>query len=112
MLPRSQRLSVLQFNLVMEKGRITHSPLFILRSLNAPDGCTHISAVAPQKIFKKATQRNKLRRRIYEAVQVVFSEISQPVHAIIFAKGGVPDADISVIENEVKDIFVKIRLLK
>jgi hypothetical protein len=24
----------------------------------------------------------------------------------------VPDADISVIENEVKDIFVKIRLLK
>ena len=112
MLPRSQRLSVEQFNQVMEKGRITHSPLFIVRSVTVPDDDTGVSAVAPQKIFKKATQRTKLRRQIYEAIQPIFDLIKPHTHAVVFAKNVTDKAEFESLEKEIKEIFVKAGLLK
>jgi len=116
MLPRSQRLSVEQFNVVMLKGRVTHSSFFLLRSLKVDEigtaRKTHIAAVVPQKLVKKATGRNKLRRVMYEAIQPLYNSVSPGLNVILFAKSPAIDADFKILSKEVRDIFVKAGILK
>ncbi len=111
MLPRSQRLSGEQFALVMKNGRVSHSALFLLRALpGSPD--TRISTTVPVKIAKTAVQRNKFRKKMYEAVRVIFSEIVPNTHIAIIAKPQLFQATQKAIETEVKEVFVKSRLLR
>lgn len=111
MLPRSARLSVVQFNLVMEKGKATHSPFFVVRVLKM-EGATRIAATVPVKVCKKATSRNKLRRQIYEAVQLVRGSLVSGVQAIVFAKKGAETASFEDLSKSLKEIFVKAGLMK
>ena len=113
MLPSSQRLSVEQFNSVMEKGRVSHSSVFLMRSLkDASFGKPKISVVVPQKIAKTAVSRNRYRRKMYEAVQVIYPSLSDGFRAIVFAKSTILDLEFAVIAKEMKEIFVKSGLLK
>ena len=79
--------------------------------LDEVDGA-RISAVAPQKIFKKANQRNRVRRQIYEAIKPIYASIDSHVYAVVFAKSGVAEADFNVLEKDLNDIFVKAGILK
>ena len=94
MLVKSKRLSTRQFNEVMKKGRFAHSPLFMLRILTNKKG-TRIAAVAPQKIAKKAVTRNRIRRRMYEAVKPFMGSIVSDAWLIIFAKKDVSDTEFN-----------------
>ena len=73
---------------------------------------SRVSAVAPQKIFKKAVQRTKLRRQIYEAIQPMYEEIRSGTHAVLFAKEGTATTDFEDLKRETRAIFVKAGLLK
>ncbi|MEA2715043.1 MAG: Ribonuclease, partial [Candidatus Parcubacteria bacterium] len=77
MLRRSQRLSVGQFKEIMEKGRIAHSSLFVARTLRAEavDSGARLSAVAPQRVAPTAVARNKMRRKMYEAVHSIYPSL-------------------------------------
>ena len=110
MLPRSQRLSVAEFNAVMKDGGSVHSPLFLLRVRRAES--RGVSAVVPQKIVRTATGRNRLRRKMYEAIQPIFSSISADAHAVLFAKAPAIEAEHDVILKGVHEIFVKAGILK
>jgi len=90
---------------VMEKGRVTHSPLFIMRALSVqvpPDSPSlsracgrfaghiprlatakknpvigvRIAAVAPKKVANTAVLRNGIKRHIYEAVRPLIASIT------------------------------------
>jgi ribonuclease P protein component len=103
MLKRSNRLSTKQFLEVMEKGRVTHSPLFVMRTLGTQvvsikeDGVRskrpagragggskgentrldiRIAAVAPKKVAPTAVLRNSIKRHIYEAVQPLIASVT------------------------------------
>ncbi len=116
MIHRSQRISVEQFNKVMEKGKIVHSPLFIGRVLGGQVN-TRIGAVAPQKIFKKAVIRNKIRRNIYEAVRSVQEDNVQKVvitglFVLILAKPTILKASKIEISTDLKNLFVKAGVIR
>ena len=111
MLSRLQRLSTEQLLVVIEKGRVVHSPLFVLRVLPST-GATRIAAIAPKKFAKTAVSRNKIRRSIYNAVRPIFPTINKSVHVAIFAKPEILKADSANIASGVKDVFVKAGLLK
>jgi ribonuclease P protein component len=122
MLKKSQRLSTKQFNEVMSRGRILHSPLFLARVLIGQNGAK-ISAAAPVKLFKKAVERNKIRRKIYDVLGSFARSLpafrSKPpqsaetgAHIIIFAKGGVLEAGPEEMAADLKALFVKAGLLK
>jgi len=49
---------------------------------------------------------------MYDAIQPIFSNIKDGVHAIIFAKGVAEDKDEKFLNEEVSKIFVKAGLLK
>lgn len=93
----------------MDKGKVYHSPLFIIRTITVDQG-TKISAVAPKKIASTAVARNRIRRRIYEAVQPVINSIIPGTHAIIFTKAEVAKADVKSIATNLKALFVKAKI--
>jgi ribonuclease P protein component len=111
MLPRSQRLSAEELNTVMEKGRVTHSSLFLIRSLPVTTG-TKIAAVAPQKIFKTAVARSNTRRRIYNNLPKGGFVGQRSQHIVLVAKPAIIDADSKAIQEDTKALFVKIGILR
>jgi ribonuclease P protein component len=94
----------------MEKGRVTHSPLFLLWSLKH-DGTTRVSATVPQKVVKTAVGRNKLRRKMYDVIQPLFSVIAANTHAVVIAKKAAIDANAALLAKDMKDVFVKAGLV-
>jgi len=129
MLKRSNRLSTKQFMEVMEKGRVTHSPLFIMRTLGIQEVRSkekgvgskgdsmldiRIAAVAPKKVAPTAVLRNGIKRHIYEAVRPLIASITmsagQGVHVIIFAKAEAVKADFKAIGVDIKNLFAKAKI--
>ena len=103
----------MQFNAVMEEGKIVHSLLFMLRVLHSDTlKDTRVSAVVPLKIAKQAVMRNRLRRQVYEAIKPVFTRIASHTHTIVFVKSGVMTVDFGSISKGLREIFVKAGLLK
>jgi len=97
----------------MEKGRVVHSPLFLLRySIENGSGGSKFAAVAPQKVAKKATERNKIRRKIYEAVKFNYSKVKNDVKGAIFAKKKLDGVDFDDLAEEIKQLFVKAAIMK
>jgi len=97
--------------IVMEKGVTAHSPLFLVKWVKSTER-TGIAAVVPQKVSKKAVDRNALRRRMYDAVSSLYSEISLPVHIIIFAKHTTSEASLKDMTLAMRSVFVKAGILK
>jgi len=113
MLRRSQRLRNEEFVVMLEKGRATHSPLFIVRVFDKKDLTqTKVGAVAPQKIFKTAAKRNNLRRRVYKAVEPSISELKGGLFIGIFAKQPALLAKTDQIAADLNDLFVKAKVLR
>lgn len=111
MLPRSQRLDQKQFDIVMEKGRVFNSPLFLMRIVTG-QADTRLSAVTPQKMSKKATERNRIRRAMYEALASVGVSNIASIHGIVFAKPAMIKATTSDIASGLKAFFEKAGLLR
>ena len=92
MLKKSARLTTKQFNEVLQKGRVHHSSLFLVRAMSGQSD-KRVSAVAPVKIAKKAYARNSIRRKIYAVLRSAWPSIPAGLYAIVFAKKDVSALD-------------------
>lgn len=63
MLPRQNRLTTKDY-LIKEKGEVLHSPLFRIQILKKHTEHSKIGIIISKKYFKKAVDRNKLKRKI------------------------------------------------
>lgn len=66
MLPKRQRLTKKEFDRFFSAGKRGHSPLFTL--IHSPGDQFHGAVVVGKKVFKRAVDRNRLRRRLYNAL--------------------------------------------
>lgn len=113
MLPKAARLTSREFDLLIEKGRVTHSPLFVMRHMPLPAGeKSRFAAVAPVKIAKTSVARHALRRRIYSAVRPIMADVREPVRVALFAKQTTAGADVAAMTADLRQIFVKAGLLR
>ena len=117
MLCRTQRVTKRQFDEVMKKGRVVHSPLFLLRTfelgnLSKNPMPAKVASVAPVKIAKTAVARNKMRRKLYEAIKKISPIIKSSTTSIVFAKEPAMKAKGADIQAGVKEVFVKAGLLR
>jgi len=94
----------------MEKGRVAHSPLFLLRYVQNTSAHSRIAAIVPVKVVKTASGRNKLKRKIYEAVQKVYPRIVSGYTIAILAKATAITADSQSIESDIKDLLIKAKI--
>ncbi len=109
MINRSHRLSTKQFMEVMEKGKMTHSPFFLLRSFIGKEG-VNIATVAPKKVAPTAVLRNNTRRRIYEAIRPMLGSMVPGTRAIVFAKSEAIKASTKDISTDLKSLFSKAKI--
>jgi len=69
MIKKIERVSKKLFQEVFEKGRSFNTPLFSIKMDNSKDEISHFSVVVPKSIFKKAHDRNKIRRIFYATIK-------------------------------------------
>ncbi len=100
----------------MEKGRAFHSTLFSLRTCAMPttekDQPTRIAAVVPNKVGKKAVERTRMRRKMYEVVRVFVPNLKPNQLVIVFAKSPALVSATDLLKKEMKEIFVKAGLMR
>ncbi len=97
----------------MEGGKSVHSPFLSLRFVKVANlGLARVSAVAPQKIAKKAVERNRLRRLMYEALAPVYEGIAPDALIVVLIKAEAVGCKLPILKEKMKEVFVKAGLLK
>jgi ribonuclease P protein component len=89
------------------------SYFFLLRSPLGPDGRAHRDT-GPEaarvgltigKVMGKAVDRNRIKRRMREAVRSQLSVIHLPVDVVLHPRRSVIDLDFAALEREVASVF-------
>jgi len=111
MLSKSKRLTKIQFDEVFKKGRVQHSPLFVMRVIGDSKD-VRLSAVSSKKVDNTAVKRNSTKRKIYKATSLMFGKVKKPVWAILFAKRSLKDSTVEEIEKDIQTVFVKSGILE
>ena len=118
MLPRERRLTTEIFDQVILSGKIFNSPVLTLTAMKAPVKKSRFSAVGAKKFFKSAVERNKIRRRLYSAMDSSFiARIDEnfnksAFYCILVAKPAILKLSKPEITAALIDIFVKSGIIK
>ncbi|MEO8737711.1 MAG: ribonuclease P protein component [Edaphobacter sp.] len=89
------------------------SYFFALRSQLGPDGTPlrNASAATPRvgltvgKVMGKAVDRNRIKRRMREAVRKNLPILNAPVDVILHPRRSVIDLDFNILDREVANVF-------
>ena len=70
------------------------------------------AVVVSKKVLKSAVGRNRIRRRVYEAIRIELSKIEKPVDCIfiIYSKE-ILDMDFKVIQKIIRDLLKEANIL-
>lgn len=80
-------------------------------ALRDPDAAAHSETTGPRigltvpKALGKAVARNRIKRRLREAVRAALPLLSAPVDVVLHPKRSVLEAEFAAIEREVQTIF-------
>lgn len=86
MMPKKRRVSRRGFEKVLSMGRTYHSSHFSIRIYEADKG--KFATVVSKKVALRAVDRNKLRRRVYAALQSLILDPTASPTIVVFAKKG------------------------
>lgn len=108
MLPKPERLRrARDFALLSQKGRVVFAPLFTLR-FRPSQQATKVGFVTSAKIFKTAVARNRVKRRLREALRLLKPEWPKNLDLLFIAKPEVSRADFAELQASVRHSFEKI----
>jgi len=98
-----------EFKEVLKKGEKIHTPLFTLLVSN-DEGVkmSRFGFIVSKKIDKKAVIRNKVRRRLSEAVRLLLPKLRQDVRVIFLVRPVLKDKktqEIVEVLRQVRGIF-------
>jgi len=105
--------------MVIEKGKIIHSPLFTLRYLG-DQPAVRFAAIMPKKIAKTAVARNTARRRVYAAIGEVLAKAASTksggkgrrgAHAVFVCKANIPISDMATMVSDIEALLKKVSVL-
>lgn len=112
MLPKKYRLTrEKDFEHTFKKGKS-----FFIRELGVkclPNNLPHsrIGIVVSNKISKKATERNKIKRRLRETIRLALPQIKAPVDLLIITRPTIVDLDYHGIESHLTNCLKKLRII-
>lgn len=107
-LSRKYRLgSKENFSQVLKEGRKIDSLSFYIKTKKNNLRFSRFGIVVSSFISKKAVVRNKIRRRLSEAIRKNIYNKSNGYNVIFIVKGKILEKNYKEIEREVKEIFKK-----
>ena len=98
-----------EFEEVMASGRMLSTPLLGFKYLVKNDEEKRLGIIVSKKISKKAVVRNKIRRRWYEAVAKMLSELPVGLRGVALVKKTIIDKKTEEIGIEAKAMFGKLK---
>ena len=99
------------FERIFKNSKTFRGNLFIFRIMKNNLGLNRFGFVVSQKISKKATLRNKTRRRLAEAIRSEIKNIKIGTDLVIIALPGIEKKGFSEIREAVKNTLIKSRLI-
>ncbi|MDD2807240.1 MAG: ribonuclease P protein component [Patescibacteria group bacterium] len=113
MLKATQRLSrARDFKKINSAGRSCYSPFLKLKFVANNLPVARCAVVVSTRVSKKATVRNRVKRRLAEIIRLNFAEIKPGADLVFYASGRAIDAEFGELENQVGGLLAKARLLK
>lgn len=113
MLPSSYRLTKSRdFEKVLKEKKSFFTPLFVLKTTENNLDCFRVGIIVSQKISKKATQRNKIKRILREAIRKHLKQIRSGFDIVILSRPAILNKEYKEVEKYIKIALSKAHLLK
>jgi len=110
MLRSRDRLRSKEVEEVFKKGHRIVAPFFSFIFLTSIDRMAFAVTVT-KKVAKNAVDRNKIRRRVYEALSKI-KNYQAIVHAVFLPKKEARNISFDVLEKEIKNILIRANIIK
>lgn len=109
MIQKKFKLKGEEIDYILEKGLETTSKLFIVRYGKNNRNCAGFCVIISRKISTKAVVRNKIRRRIYEAVREINKELQiKDLNIILIPKKSIINKEFSEIISDLRALTNKL----
>lgn len=106
MLAKKNRLKKKKdFENVFKKGRSLKEGFLVLKIINNRSDKIRFGFIVSQKISKKATCRNKIRRQISELIRLKIKKLKKGVDGIIITLPGIEEKNFSEIKEIIDKLF-------
>lgn len=103
MLKKKERLTKKEFDRFFSSGKRAHSPLLTL--IHSSNSEFHGAVVVGKKVFKKAVDRNRLRRRLYNILYRLSLENNLQGVYIILTKPVSGGASFSQLKEQLQKLI-------
>jgi len=103
MLKKQERLKRKEFDEVFARGKRLHSP--IVQLIYAQSDAFHGAAVVGKKVYKKAVDRNALRRRLYGLLYTVLRPTAPERTYILIAKPQIAQLSRKEVQTAVRELL-------
>lgn len=112
MLPRENRLPLRkELQRIQKEGKIFHFPLFSLLVAKNGLGASRFGFIVSNKIHKRATKRNRVKRLLREGVRLQISKVRPGYDFVFLAKKRILGQDFLTVSEAVQKAFKKAGLL-
>lgn len=113
MFPKLYRLKKKSnFERLLKNGKSQSGRLLAIKFIDSLGEGNRFGFLAPKKSFKKATQRNKVRRKLREQFRQKLSIIKPGVDIIVIAKPGIESQKSTEIGKQIEILLSQAKLLK
>jgi len=101
-----------EFEKVFKQGRAFYTKVLGAKGLINELKSNRFGIVISSKISKKATERNKLKRQIRQAVRELNAELKSGFDLVLIALPGFLNQEYRTVKAELEKIFKGLRILK
>jgi len=99
------------FQRATQKGEKIEKNFLVLKFLRNSLDLTRIGFVVSQKVSKKASSRNKIKRRLREIIKINLPNLKPGYDLIFFTKKGIIEKDFWEIKEVIEQILKKTNLI-
>ena len=108
---KKYRLRGKEFEEVLKKGKGFKVGSLVLKKIEGGEG-KKFGFLISKKVLKKATQRNKLKRRLREILREKVEKIKEGIRAIFITLPGLEKKDFRELKEIFEKLLKKSKLLK
>jgi ribonuclease P protein component len=112
MLPRKNRITKdKEYELVFKTGRSSYSDVLGVKVIRNETDYSRYGIIVSNKISKKATVRNRLKRQLREVLRGEFNKIKPGYDIVLIAQAGIVGKQSSEIKETIIRQFKKLKIL-